>query len=53
MEGLEELGFVGVAEYIDHQDDWRSPEWKALNKEFFTIVVDNLLDFLWEYYLPL
>jgi hypothetical protein len=53
MEGLEELGFVGVAEYIDSQDDWRSPEWKALNKEFFTVVVDNLLDFLWEYYLPL
>jgi uncharacterized protein YciU (UPF0263 family) len=53
MEELEELGFVGVAEYIDHQDDWRSPEWKALNKEFFAVVVDDLLDFLWEYYLPL
>ena len=49
MEELEELGFVGIADYIDSQDDWRSSEWK----EFFTVVVDNLLDFLWEYNLSL
>jgi hypothetical protein len=53
MEKLMESEFVGIADYIDRQENWVSPEWKALNKEFFTVVVDNLLDFLWEYYLPL
>jgi len=53
MGELERLGFIGVADYIDRQEDWRSPEWKSLNKEFFTVVADNLLDFLWDYYLPL
>jgi len=53
MEELQELGFVGRAEYIDRQDDWRNPEWKILNQEFFSVVIDDLLDFLEEYYLPL
>lgn len=53
MEELEQLGFVGVADYIDSQDDWRNPEWKSLNQEFLTVLVDDLLDFLNDYYLPL
>jgi hypothetical protein len=53
MEELQELGFVGRAEYIDSQEDWRNPEWESLNREFFSVVVDELLEFLWEYYLPL
>jgi len=53
MEELQELGFVGRAEYIDRQEDWRNPEWKSLNREFYTVVVDDVLDFLNEYYLPL
>jgi hypothetical protein len=53
MEELEQLGFIGTADYIDSQDDWRNPEWKILNREFYTVVVDDLLDFLNEYYLPL
>jgi len=53
MEELQELGFIGTADYIDSQDDWRNPEWKSLNREFFSVVVDDVLDFLNEYYLPL
>ena len=53
MEELQELGFIGTADYIDSQDDWRNPEWKSLNREFYTVVVDDVLDFLNEYYLPL
>jgi len=53
MEELEQLGFVGRADYIDRQSSWESPEWKSLNREFYTVVVDELLEFLWEYYLPL
>jgi hypothetical protein len=53
MEKLMELEFVGIADYIDSQEDWRNPEWKSLNREFFTVVVDDVLDFLNEYYLPL
>ena len=53
MEELEQLGFVGRADYIDSQSSWKSPEWKILNQEFYTVVVDELLEFLWEYYLPL
>ena len=53
MEELQELGFVGRADYIDSQEDWRNPEWKSLNREFYTVVVDDVLDFLNEYYLPL
>jgi len=53
MEKLMETGFIGVADYITRQESWVSPDWKALNKEFFTVVVDNLLDFLWDYYMPL
>jgi hypothetical protein len=53
MEELTELGFIGTADYIDFQDDWRNPEWKILNREFFSVVVDDVLDFLNEYYLPL
>jgi hypothetical protein len=53
MEKSEELGFIGVADYIDSQEDWRNPEWKSLNREFFTVLIDDLLDFLNEYYLPL
>jgi len=53
MEKLMESEFVGIADYIDRQDDWRNPEWKILNQEFFSVVVDDLLEFLWDYYLPL
>jgi hypothetical protein len=53
MEELQELGFIGTADYIDSQDDWRNPEWKSLNREFYTVVVDDVLDFLNEYYMPL
>jgi len=53
MEELQELGFIGTADYIDRQEDWRNPEWKILNQEFFSVVIDDLLDFLEEYYLPL
>jgi len=53
MEELQGLGCVGIADYIEGQEDWRSPEWKSLNSEFATVLVDNLLDFLWDYYLPL
>jgi hypothetical protein len=53
MEELQELGFVGRADYIDSQSSWESPEWEALNREFFSVVVDDLLEFLWDYYLPL
>ena len=53
MEELQELGFIGRAEYIDRQESWVSSEWKSLNREFYTVVVDDLLEFLWNYYLPL
>jgi hypothetical protein len=53
MEELMELGFIGTADYIDSQEDWRNPEWKILNREFFSVVVDDVLDFLNEYYMPL
>jgi len=53
MEELQELGFVGIADYLTRQEDWRNPEWKSLNREFYTVVVDDLLEFLWDYYLPL
>jgi hypothetical protein len=53
MEELEQLGFVGRADYIDRQSSWESPEWKSLNQEFYTVVVDELLEFLWDYYMPL
>jgi hypothetical protein len=48
MEELQELGFVGRADYIDRQEDW-----EHLDQEFFTVLVDELLGFLEEYYLPL
>jgi hypothetical protein len=53
MEELEQLGFIGTADYIDSQEDWRNPEWKLLNREFYTVVVDDVLGFLDDYYLPL
>jgi hypothetical protein len=53
MEEPRELGCVGRLTFIDRQDDWRNPEWKILNQEFFSVVIDDLLDFLEEYYLPL
>jgi hypothetical protein len=53
MEEPEELGFVGIADYLTRQEDWESPEWESLNREFFSVVVDDLLEFLWEYYMPL
>ena len=53
MEELQELGFVGIADYLTRQEDWRNPEWKSLNREFYTVVVDDLLEFLWNYYMPL
>ena len=48
MEEPEELGFVGIADYIDRQEDM-----EHLDQEFTTVLVDELLEFLWEYYLPL
>jgi hypothetical protein len=48
MEEPEELGFLGRLEFITRQEDWES-----LDQEFFTVLVDDLLEFLWEYYLPL
>jgi hypothetical protein len=42
MEELEELGFIGVLEVMDCE----SPEYEVLNREFATVLVDNLLDFL-------
>ena len=53
MEKLMESEFVGIADYIDSQSSWESPEWESLNSEFFTVLIDDLLDFLQEYYLPL
>jgi len=53
MEKLMEPEFVGIADYIDSQENWVSSEWESLNREFYTVVVDELLEFLWEYYLPL
>jgi hypothetical protein len=48
MEKLMEPDCIGVAGYIDRQEDW-----EHLDQEFFTVLVDELLEFLWEYYLPL
>jgi hypothetical protein len=48
MEEPEELGFVGIADYIDRQEDM-----EHLDPEFTTVLVDELLGFLEEYYLPL
>jgi hypothetical protein len=48
MEKSEELGCVGRLEFITRQEDW-----EHLDQEFFTVLVDELLEFLWEYYLPL
>jgi hypothetical protein len=39
MEELEELGFIGVLEVMEDC----SPEYEALNREFATVLVDNLL----------
>ena len=43
-----ETGFIGTLEFIDRQEDW-----EHLDQEFFTVLVDELLGFLEEYYLPL
>jgi hypothetical protein len=48
MEKSEELGCVGRLTFIDRQEDW-----EHLAPEFTTVLVDELLEFLWEYYLPL
>ena len=48
MEKSEELGCVGRLTFIDRQEDW-----EHLDQEFFSVVIDDLLDFLEEYYLPL
>ena len=53
MEELQELGFIGIADYLTRQEDWESPEWESLNSEFFTVLVDDVLGFLDDYYLPL
>jgi hypothetical protein len=53
MEKLMESGFIGIADYIDSQEDRRNPEWKSLNQEFYTVLVDDVLGFLDDYYLPL
>jgi hypothetical protein len=48
MEKLMESEFVGIADYITRQEDW-----EHLDQEFFTVLVDELLGFLEDYYLPL
>jgi hypothetical protein len=48
MEKSEELGCVGRLTFIDRQEDW-----EHLDQEFFTVLVDDLLEFLWDYYMPL
>jgi hypothetical protein len=53
MEEPRELGCVGRLEFITRQEDWESPEWESLNSEFFTVLVDDVLGFLDDYYLPL
>ena len=48
MEELMELGFLGRLTFITRQEDM-----EHLDQEFFTVLVDELLGFLEEYYLPL
>jgi hypothetical protein len=48
MEEPEELGFVGRLTLIDRQEDW-----EHLDQEFATVLVDELLGFLEEFYMPL
>jgi hypothetical protein len=48
MEKLMEPGFIGIADYIDRQEDW-----EHLAPEFTTVLVDELLGFLEEFYMPL
>jgi hypothetical protein len=48
MEKLMELGFLGRLTFITRQEDWES-----LDQEFFTVLVDDLLGFLEDYYMPL
>jgi hypothetical protein len=48
MEKLMEPDCIGVADYIDRQEDW-----EHLDQEFFTVLVDELLGFLEEFYMPL
>ena len=48
MEEPRELGFIGRAEYLDRQEDM-----EHLDPEFTTVLVDELLGFLEEFYMPL
>jgi hypothetical protein len=48
MEEPRELGCVGRLEFITRQEDW-----EHLDQEFFTVLVDDLLGFLEDYYMPL
>jgi hypothetical protein len=48
MEELMELGFLGRLTFITRQEDW-----EHLDPEFTTVLVDELLGFLEDYYLPL
>ena len=48
MEKLMESDCVGRLTFITRQEDW-----EHLDQEFFTVLVDELLGFLEEYYLPL
>ena len=48
MEELMELGFLGRLTFITRQEDW-----EHLDPEFTTVLVDELLGFLEEFYLPL
>jgi hypothetical protein len=48
MEEPRELGCVGRLTFIDRQEDW-----EHLDQEFFTVLVDDLLGFLEDYYMPL
>ena len=48
MEEPEELGFLGRLEFITRQEDW-----EHLAPEFTTVLVDELLGFLEEFYMPL
>ena len=48
MGELEQSGFIGRLEFITRQEDW-----EHLDPEFTTVLVDELLGFLEEFYLPL
>jgi len=48
MFDYDESNFIGIADYIDCQNTW-----EVLNSEFATILIDELLGFLEDFYMPL